>query len=157
MLLNLFILKCNNKWKLLVSINSSPFFYSITVLTTYFTMCSWINFIKSSVRSLSLCSDGKKKTSLSPSHQSLWHFVLPMDQVKGCRFSSAKDFNSFQVSMRKENKSANPAFIQGSRFVSLLLDLHHPDWGPQRNSSWQLYQRKPSCVHKTVPGGCNQN
>lgn len=88
---------------------------------------------------ISLCSGGKRKTRLSPWHQSPWHFALPMDQLWGCSFSSAKDLNSFQVSMRLENKSANPAFILCSRFVSLFLDLRHPDWGFQRNSSWQLY------------------
>lgn len=88
---------------------------------------------------ISPCLGGNRKTRLSPSHQSLWHFALPLDQLKGCSFYSAKDLNSFQVSMRQGNKSANPAFIPCSRFVSLLLDLRHPDWGPQRNSSWQLY------------------
>ncbi len=130
MLLSMFIMeahqKCNKKiqtYCICSFITLPPFNQGLT--HSFYNV--FMNKLYQKFSQIFLCSDGKRKTSLSPSHQSLWHFVLPMDQLKGCSFSSAKDFNSFQVSMRQENKSANPAFIQGSRFVSLLLDLRHPD------------------------------
>lgn len=82
-----------------------------------------MNKLYQKLTNLALFRQEEKKQGFQQSHQSLWHFV----QVKGCSVSSAKDFNSCQVSMRRENKSANPAFIRGSTFVSLLLDLRHLD------------------------------
>ncbi len=52
--------KCNKRLKLLVSINLSPSLESVMVLITRFTMCSWINFIKSSIRSHSVQAGREK-------------------------------------------------------------------------------------------------
>lgn len=89
---------------------------------------------------------------LSLSHQSLRHFVLAADQPKDCSFPSAKDFNGFQFSMRQGNKSANPAFIQASRFVSLLLDLRHPDWCFQRKKQLAAAPKEPIVCSQNCTG-----
>lgn len=91
------------------------------------------------------------------SHQSPWHVDFPRDQVQSCHFSSTRHFNRPQVSMRQGNKSANPAFIQASTFVSLLLDLHHPDLGLQRKAAGSCSRGNHCMFKKLQPEPYNHN